>query len=94
MIQTIAPTACRHIQPSVKLLALWTDTGEDRLMLPDVVPGLIGGHLARQNRDRDVDIGQFAADETVHVIMAVSSLVEAARLIAERKLLDNPMFGQ
>ncbi len=69
-------------------------TVEDRMVTGNRELGLLFRDVPRHQRHRHVDIDDDAAIGAVDVVVALDALVEPARLVGERQLLDQSMLGQ
>jgi hypothetical protein len=64
------------------------------MMTGDNEPTPLFGHVASDQCDWHLDIGEVAAGRTEHMVVAIFSPIVSARLIGKRQLLDQPMLRQ
>ena len=82
------------LRPGPQALAPRATPGEDRVVAIDVESALLGRDVERHQGDRNVDVEEHSALQTVHVIVPFDTTVVPACLIRERQLLDQPMLGE
>jgi len=60
----------------------------------DVETTLLRRHVQRHQGDRDIDVEEHAALQTVHVVVPFNTPVVPTCLVRERQLLDQPVLGE
>jgi len=68
--------------------------GENRVVTCNRESALLLRDVFRKQGDRNFNVGEDAAPRAVDVIVALGALVEPARLVGERQLLDELMLGK
>ncbi len=63
-------------------------------MTADTESRLVFGHVLCEQRGRHVDIKQDTALGTADMVVSIGALVEAAGLVAEWELQDQPALGE